>query len=302
MNCVFVSLCSRCLSLKQIWPTGHKFCHFEEDFQQFKRIARASTGVFQTNVSLTISLFNLSIWEHVHKVNSTLDLLMLSLSFPVLHGPEWRGVEEVRSGVSGQSQAGGAAIPDAESPRWGETRQVRGGGDGEEMWGPANKIFSLWVLMMDLLSRRANEDIAQVRAKANSDGTALTASLRKEQMKNDSLEQALQQKVPDTFFVSFLVLFPHSSTFPRLTPPLLCLLQNREIEELTKICDELIAKMGKIDWVTSSRGVIRRPPLSPPPPRPGGGATCMPQPSDSLSPLRHRGCLCTKKMQVTSCV
>ncbi|XP_075889307.1 transforming acidic coiled-coil-containing protein 1-like isoform X1 [Nelusetta ayraudi] len=63
---------------------------------------------------------------------------------------------------------------------------------------------------------KANEEIAQVRAKANSDGTALTASLRKEQMKNDSLEQALQQK-------------------------------NREIEELTKICDELIAKMGKID-------------------------------------------------------
>lgn len=60
---------------------------------------------------------------------------MLSLSFPVLYGPEWRGAEEVRSGVSGQSQAGGAAIPDAESPRWGETRQVRGGGggDGEEM-------------------------------------------------------------------------------------------------------------------------------------------------------------------------
>lgn len=53
-------------------------------------------------------------------------------------------------------------------------------------------------------SRRANEEIAQVRAKANSDGTALTASLRKEQMKNDSLEQALQQKVPNLFFpVSF---------------------------------------------------------------------------------------------------
>lgn len=96
--------------------------------------------------------------------------------------------------------------------------------------------------------RRANEEIAQVRAKANSDGTALTASLRKEQMKNDSLEQALQQKVPDASFLSFfLVPFPPAPTFPRLTPPVLCLLQNREIEELTKICDELIAKMGKID-------------------------------------------------------
>ncbi|XP_037536982.1 transforming acidic coiled-coil-containing protein 1 isoform X2 [Nematolebias whitei] len=63
---------------------------------------------------------------------------------------------------------------------------------------------------------KANEEIAQVRAKASSENTALTASLRKEQMKNESLEQALQQK-------------------------------NQEIEELTKICDELIAKMGKIE-------------------------------------------------------
>ncbi|KAK2902166.1 transforming acidic coiled-coil-containing protein 1-like isoform X2 [Channa argus] len=63
---------------------------------------------------------------------------------------------------------------------------------------------------------KANEEIAQVRAKASSENMAMTASLRKEQMKNESLEQALQQK-------------------------------NQEIEELTKICDELIAKMGKID-------------------------------------------------------
>lgn len=63
---------------------------------------------------------------------------------------------------------------------------------------------------------KANEEIAQVRAKASSESVALNASLRKEQMKNESLEQALQQK-------------------------------NQEIEELTKICDELIAKMGKID-------------------------------------------------------
>ncbi|XP_042344215.1 transforming acidic coiled-coil-containing protein 1-like isoform X2 [Plectropomus leopardus] len=63
---------------------------------------------------------------------------------------------------------------------------------------------------------KANEEIAQVRAKASSENMALTASLRKEQMKNESLEQALLQK-------------------------------NQEMEELTKICDELIAKMGKID-------------------------------------------------------
>ncbi|MEQ2305976.1 hypothetical protein AMECASPLE_003383, partial [Ameca splendens] len=41
---------------------------------------------------------------------------------------------------------------------------------------------------------KANEEIAQVRTKASSETMALTASLRKEQMRNESLEQALQQK------------------------------------------------------------------------------------------------------------
>ncbi|KAJ0019365.1 hypothetical protein NQD34_006934 [Periophthalmus magnuspinnatus] len=63
---------------------------------------------------------------------------------------------------------------------------------------------------------KANEEIAQVRAKLSSENVALTAGLRKEQMRVESLEQALQQK-------------------------------NQEMEELTKICDELIAKMGKTD-------------------------------------------------------
>ncbi|XP_068130700.1 transforming acidic coiled-coil-containing protein 1 isoform X2 [Hyperolius riggenbachi] len=63
---------------------------------------------------------------------------------------------------------------------------------------------------------KANEEIAQVRTKAKAESAAQTASLRKEQMKVESLERALQQK-------------------------------NQEIEELTKICDELIAKMGKSD-------------------------------------------------------
>ncbi|KAJ6652337.1 hypothetical protein lerEdw1_012699, partial [Lerista edwardsae] len=63
---------------------------------------------------------------------------------------------------------------------------------------------------------KANEEIAQVRAKAKGESAALHAGLRKEQMKVESLERALQQK-------------------------------NQEIEELTKICDELIAKIGKTD-------------------------------------------------------
>ncbi|XP_053291849.1 transforming acidic coiled-coil-containing protein 2 [Pleuronectes platessa] len=61
---------------------------------------------------------------------------------------------------------------------------------------------------------RANSDIAHVRVKAKQEQAAHQASLRKEQMKVDSLERTLEQK-------------------------------NKEIEELTKICDELIAKMGK---------------------------------------------------------
>ncbi|XP_061601249.1 microtubule-associated protein futsch isoform X3 [Cololabis saira] len=61
---------------------------------------------------------------------------------------------------------------------------------------------------------KANTDIAQVRAKAKQEQVAYQASLRKEQMKVDSLERTLEQK-------------------------------NKEIEELTKICDELIAKMGR---------------------------------------------------------
>ncbi|XP_063047914.1 mucin-19 isoform X2 [Engraulis encrasicolus] len=61
---------------------------------------------------------------------------------------------------------------------------------------------------------KANTDIAQVRAKAKQEQAAYQASLRKEQMKVDSLERTLEQK-------------------------------NKEIEELTKICDELISKMGR---------------------------------------------------------
>ncbi|XP_063166987.1 transforming acidic coiled-coil-containing protein 1 isoform X2 [Candoia aspera] len=63
---------------------------------------------------------------------------------------------------------------------------------------------------------KANEEIAQVRTKANAESAALHAGLRKEQMRVESLERTLQQK-------------------------------NQEIEELTKICDELIAKLGKTD-------------------------------------------------------
>ncbi|XP_075333078.1 uncharacterized protein tacc2 [Odontesthes bonariensis] len=61
---------------------------------------------------------------------------------------------------------------------------------------------------------RANSEMSQVRVKSKQEQAAYQASLRKEQMKVDSLERTLEQK-------------------------------NKEIEELTKICDELIAKMGR---------------------------------------------------------
>ncbi|XP_073541463.1 transforming acidic coiled-coil-containing protein 2 isoform X2 [Phyllobates terribilis] len=61
---------------------------------------------------------------------------------------------------------------------------------------------------------RANSEIAQVRGKSQQEQAAYQASLRKEQLRVDALEITLEQK-------------------------------NKEIEELTKICDELIAKMGK---------------------------------------------------------
>ena len=45
------------------------------------------------------------------------------------------------------------------------------------------------------VSFRANTDIAQVRTKAKQEQAAYQASLRKEQMKVDSLERTLEQKV-----------------------------------------------------------------------------------------------------------
>lgn len=52
-----------------------------------------------------------------------------------------------------------------------------------------------WFSLCHLLLFRANSDIAQVRAKAKQEQAAYQASLRKEQMKVDSLERTLEQKV-----------------------------------------------------------------------------------------------------------
>ncbi|NXF82440.1 TACC3 protein, partial [Sclerurus mexicanus] len=62
--------------------------------------------------------------------------------------------------------------------------------------------------------QKANEEIAHVRNKADSEAAALQAILRKEQMRNQSLERSLEQKT-------------------------------KENDELTKICDDLISKIEK---------------------------------------------------------
>ncbi|KAB1282272.1 Transforming acidic coiled-coil-containing protein 3 [Camelus dromedarius] len=61
----------------------------------------------------------------------------------------------------------------------------------------------------------ANEEIAQVRSKAQAEALALQAVLRKEQMRVHSLEKVVEQKT-------------------------------KENDELTRICDDLISKMEKI--------------------------------------------------------
>ncbi|NWR27862.1 TACC3 protein, partial [Tachuris rubrigastra] len=62
--------------------------------------------------------------------------------------------------------------------------------------------------------QRANEEIAHIRNKADSEAAALQAIVRKEQMRNQSLERSLEQKT-------------------------------KENDELTKICDDLISKIEK---------------------------------------------------------
>lgn len=62
--------------------------------------------------------------------------------------------------------------------------------------------------------KMANEEIAQVRSKAQAEALALQASLRKAQLQIQSLEKTVEQKT-------------------------------KENDELNRICDELIAKMEK---------------------------------------------------------
>lgn len=58
-----------------------------------------------------------------------------------------------------------------------------------------NQVLLVPLFCKQNTTNRANEEIAQVRTKAKAESAALHAGLRKEQMKVESLERALQQKV-----------------------------------------------------------------------------------------------------------
>lgn len=103
-------------------------------------------------------------------------------------------------------------------------------------------VGKTWFSLYHLCVSRANSEIAQVRTKSKQEQAVYQASLRKEQMKVDSLERTLEQKVSQTSSITeswgVKGMWNHKKIYPTV-------LQNKEIEELTKICDELIAKMGK---------------------------------------------------------
>lgn len=104
---------------------------------------------------------------------------------------------------------------------------------------------------------RANGEIAEVRSKLKSEVSALQAQLRREQLKVQSLENSLDQKVSppqsEVHGAAFINVFGIICSwkfcscsyqiiflaFSPLSP------QVKETEELTNLCDELIAKVQK---------------------------------------------------------
>ncbi|XP_021009032.1 transforming acidic coiled-coil-containing protein 1-like [Mus caroli] len=89
---------------------------------------------------------------------------------------------------------------------------------------------------------RANEEIAQIRSKAQAESDALHAGLLKEQRKVESLERALKKKNQEAEELTKIC-----EEEQRKVESLGRALEkkNQEAEELTKICEELIAKLDK---------------------------------------------------------
>lgn len=109
----------------------------------------------------------------------------------------------MRSGVPVPGSEGGAALSSPEDTRRGKTRQVSRNSlprphDYSHREDTASRQLHNNMFFYVCVSR-ANSEIAQVRAKAKQEQAAYQASLRKEQMKVDSLERTLEQKVGQTF-------------------------------------------------------------------------------------------------------
>lgn len=225
--CPAVSLCdSSPQSGTRRWPTWTLWSAPSPTSSGAMRTWRASWRALRRSVELRLDL----VWCCRRASPKT-----------VRHSPpasaERRGAEEVCTGLPDSHQAGGAALPDAEGACWGETGQVSFM-SRELTLCRVRHTHTVGVLCVQCVSykdlngissmcsvvcsNRANEEIAQVRAKANAEGVALNASLRKEQMKAESLERAVLQKVRGTFITpeTFLRLKPQptNSSSPS-TPP-----------------------------------------------------------------------------------
>lgn len=88
---------------------------------------------------------------------------------------------------------------------------------------------------------RANGEIAEVRAKNKAETSALQVQLRREQLRVESLEKCLDQKVGEGRFAAGRVY--HWRRSYALFTSIFPFFQKKEAEELTKLCDELISKV-----------------------------------------------------------
>lgn len=122
---------------------------------------------------------------------------------------------------------------------------------------PSGGVWSPVGSAQPLCCSRANEEITQVRSKARAEALALQAVLRKEQMRVHSLEEVVEQKVgtgptgPGGWGKSSPPGSRSSGPAPsserwESSRDLILLLQTKENEELTRICDDLISKMERI--------------------------------------------------------
>ena len=131
-------------------------------------------------------------------------------------------------------------------------------GGGRVQEAPLGGVWSPAGSAQPLCCPRANEEITQVRSKAQAEALALQAVLRKEQMRVHSLEKVVEQKVGTGAPRVQAECGKSSPPGSRSSGPapsserweksrdLIFLLQTKENDELTRICDDLISKMERI--------------------------------------------------------